>query len=146
MTVRNFALIGCGSISDFHAEALRGIEGARLIAVAEPVEARAKKFAEREKCDWVTDYHDLLKRPDVQIVCVTTPSGSHAPIGMDVLRAGKNLVLEKPMAMTTQDAAALIRTAKEKKVTLAVISPRRFEPQHRTIKKLLEEGGLGKLL
>jgi predicted dehydrogenase len=146
MPVRNFALIGCGTISDFHAEALRGIEGARLVAVAEPVEARAKKFADREKCAYVTDYHALLKRDDVQIVCVTTPSGSHAPIGMDVLRAGKHLVLEKPMAMTTRDAAELIRTAREKGVTLSVISQRRFEPQHQAIKKLLEEGALGKLL
>ena len=102
MAVRNFALIGCGSISDFHAQALAGIPGARLVVVAEPIKARAKKFAEREKCDYVTDYRELLKRPDVQIVCVTTPSGSHAPIGMDVLRAGKNLVLEKPMAMQHQ--------------------------------------------
>ncbi|HZK79964.1 MAG TPA: Gfo/Idh/MocA family oxidoreductase, partial [Humisphaera sp.] len=108
--------------------------------------ARAKTFAEREKCDYVTDYRELLKRPDVQIVCVTTPSGSHAPIGMDVLRAGKNLVLEKPMAMSTKDAAALIRTAEEKKVTLAVISQRRFEPQHRAVKKVIDEGALGKLL
>ncbi len=146
MSVRNFALIGCGTISDFHAEAIRGIEGARLVAVAEPIEARAKQFAEREKCDYVTDYRELLKRPDVQIVCVTTPSGSHAPIGLDVLRAGKNLVLEKPMAMNTRDAATVIRTAKEKKVTLAVISQRRFEPQHRAVKKLLEEGALGKPL
>src|SRR4051812_7056079 len=93
MPIRNFALIGCGTISDFHAQALRGIEGTRLVVVAEQVEARAKAFAERNGCDFVTDYHALLKRPDVQIVCVTTPSGSHAPIGMDVLRAGKHLVL-----------------------------------------------------
>ena len=49
MAVRNFALIGCGTISDFHAQALRGIDGARLVAVAEPIEERARKFAEREK-------------------------------------------------------------------------------------------------
>ncbi len=146
MAVRNFALIGCGTISDFHAEALRGIDGAKLVVVAEPIEERAKKFADREKCDYVTDYRELLKRPDVQIVAVTTPSGSHAPIGMDVLRAGKNLILEKPMAMTTKDAAALIRTAKEKKVTLSVISQRRFEPQHIAIKTLLETGALGRML
>jgi predicted dehydrogenase len=146
MPVRNFALIGCGTISDFHAQALAGIDGTRLVVVAEPIEARAKSFAEREKCDWVTDYHDLLKRDDVQIVAVTTPSGSHAPIGLDVLRAGKHLVLEKPMAMNTRDAAALIRTAREQNVTLSVISQRRFEPQHVAIKKVLEAGAIGKLL
>lgn len=146
MSVRNFGLIGCGTISDFHAQAMRGIPGVKLVAVAEPVEARAKKFAEKENCEYVTDYRDLLKRPDVKIVCVTTPSGTHAPIGMDVLNAGKHLVLEKPMAMKTAEAAALIRLAKDKGLTLAVISQRRFEPQHIALRKALKEGALGKLL
>ncbi len=146
MATRTFGLIGCGSIADFHAEAIRNIPGARIAVVAEPVEARAKQFSEKVGSDYVTDYHDLLKRPDVQLVCVTTPSGSHAPIGLDVLRAGKHLVVEKPIAMSTKDAAQLIRTARENKVTLSAISQRRFEPQHIAIKKVLEEGGIGKLL
>ena len=146
MATRNFALIGCGTIADFHAEAIRGIPGARLVAVSEISEDRARKFADKEHCDWTTDYRTLLARPDVDLVCVTTPSGSHAPIGMDVLRAGKHLVVEKPMAMTTSQAAELIRTARERNVSLSAISQRRFEPQHRAIKQVLDDGALGKLL
>lgn len=145
-STRNFALIGCGTIADFHADAIRGIDGARLVAVAEQSEARARKFAEREHCDWVTDYRALLARPDVQIVCVSTPSGSHAPIGMDVLRAGKHLVVEKPIAMKAKGAAELVRTAKERKLTLSAISQRRFEPQHVAVKQAVDQGALGKLL
>src|SRR5438034_5409761 len=99
MGTRNFALIGCGTIADFHADAIRAIPGARLVAVAEMSEPRARAFGEREKCDWVTDHRALLARADISLVCVTTPSGSHAPIGMDVLRAGKHLAVEKPIAM-----------------------------------------------
>jgi predicted dehydrogenase len=144
--VRNFALIGCGTIADFHADAIRGIPGARLVAVAEMNEARARQFAQKQGCDWVTDYRELLKRPDVQLVNVTTPSGSHAPIGMDVLRAGKHLVVEKPIAMNAKDAAELVRTAKERRVTLSAISQRRFEPQHVAVKRAVDEGAVGKLL
>jgi predicted dehydrogenase len=145
-TTRNFALIGCGTIADFHADAIRAIPSARIVAVAEQRQPQARQFADREKCDFVTDYRELLKRPDVQIVCVTTPSGSHAPIGMDVLRAGKHLVVEKPIAMTATDAAELIRTARDRKLTLSAISQRRFEPQHVAVKKAIDQGAIGKLL
>src|SRR5436309_6694685 len=95
---RNFALIGTGMIAEFHAAAIKAIPGAKLVVIAERNEQRAQEFASKEICDYVTDHHELLKRPDVNVVCVTTPSGSHAKIGMDVLRAGKNLVVEKPVA------------------------------------------------
>src|SRR3954468_21917325 len=143
---RNFALIGCGTIADFHAEAIRGIDGARLVAVAEKDEGRARAFAEKEKCDWVTAHRKLLERPDVDLICVSTPSGTHAPIGLDVLWAGKHLVVEKPMAMTAKDANALIQTAREKGVTLSPISQRRFEAQHIAVKRVLDEGAVGRLL
>jgi UDP-N-acetyl-2-amino-2-deoxyglucuronate dehydrogenase len=143
---RNFALIGCGTIADFHADAIKLIPGAKLVVVAERNEERARTFAEREKCEFVTDHHELLKRPDVNVVCVTTPSGSHAKIGMDVLRAGKSLVVEKPVAMFAKDAIELVRTAREKKLTMSVISQRRFEPQHVAVKNAVEEGAIGKLL
>src|SRR5947209_2270160 len=113
---RHFALIGCGTIADFHADAIRAIPGAELVVVAERNETRAREFAEKQKTEWVTDHRALLARPDVDIVCVTTPSGSHAALGLDVLRAGKHLVVEKPVAMNAQDAADLVALAREKRL------------------------------
>ncbi|OCT15569.1 NAD(P)-dependent oxidoreductase [Paenibacillus pectinilyticus] len=141
-----FGIIGCGTVADFHMEAIRQIDEAKLTYVSSRNEAKAKEVAEQEKCAWTTDYHQLLSSPEVDIVCVTTSSGSHATIGLDVLRAGKHLVIEKPIAMHAQDAEKLVRTAKEMGVQLSVISQRRFEAQNQAIKRVLDEGGLGKLL
>ncbi|MCC3373609.1 Gfo/Idh/MocA family protein [Cohnella sp. REN36] len=146
MTIKKFGIIGCGSVADFHIAALRGIEDARLAYVSSRNEAKAKGVAERESCAWTTDYQTLLLSPEVEIVCVTTSSGSHFRIGMDVLEAGKHLLLEKPMAMNSRDAATLVRTARERGVALSVVSQRRFEAQHQAVKRVLEEGALGKLL
>ncbi|MFD0713834.1 Gfo/Idh/MocA family protein [Paenibacillus sp. GCM10027626] len=146
MKVWNFGLIGCGSVADFHIEAIRQIEGARLACISSRNEEKAKAAAEREGCEWTSDYHILLARPDIDIVCVTTSSGSHASIGVDVLRAGKHLVIEKPIAMTAADAELLVQTAKQCGRKLSVISQRRFEAQHQAVKRVLEDGAIGKLL
>lgn len=146
MKTWNFGIIGCGSVADFHIQAIHDIEGARLACVSSRNVTKAKAAAERENCDWTNDYHALIERPDIDIVCVTTSSGSHARIGLDVLKAGKHLVIEKPIAMNEQDAAQLVRSARERGVQLSVISQRRFEVQHQAVKRVLEEGAIGKLL
>lgn len=146
MKTWNFGIIGCGSVADFHTEAVRQIDGASLRVVSSRSETKARAVAERENCEWTTDYQQLIIRKDVDIVCVLTSSGSHASIGLDVLNAGKHLVIEKPIAMNTHDASELVRTAKERGVTFSVMSQRRFESQHQAVKRALEEGALGKLL
>ncbi|MGG4032979.1 Gfo/Idh/MocA family oxidoreductase [Paenibacillus cisolokensis] len=142
----NFGIIGCGTVADFHIAAINQIEGARLAAVSSRNADKARAIAEREQCDWTSDYKTLIGRSDIDIVCLTTSSGSHARIGLDVLNAGKHLIVEKPIAMNSADAALLVRTAKERGVKLSVISQRRFEAQHQAVKRVLEEGALGKLL
>jgi predicted dehydrogenase len=141
-----FGIIGCGSVADFHTEAIRQIEDASLVAVSSRNESRAREVALREGCDWTADYRELLKRPDVDIVCVTTSSGSHAAIGLDALNAGKHLVVEKPIAMTAADALRLVDAAERRGLTLSVISQRRFEANNQAIKRVLDAGGLGRLL
>ncbi|MFD0673499.1 Gfo/Idh/MocA family protein [Cohnella sp. GCM10027633] len=146
MTIAKFGIIGCGSVADFHFAALRGIEEAKLVYVSSRNADRARAVAEREGCAWSTDHRTLLLSPEVDVVCVTTSSGSHYRIGMDVLEAGKHLLLEKPIAMNAAEAATLVRTARERGVTLSVVSQRRFEAQHQAVKRVLDSGALGKLL
>ncbi|QHW31419.1 Gfo/Idh/MocA family oxidoreductase [Paenibacillus rhizovicinus] len=141
-----FGIIGCGTIADFHIEAIRGLSGARLAAVSSRNATKAKAVAERENCAWTADYETLLQRTDIDIVCVTTSSGSHYSIGRAALTAGKHVVIEKPVAMRAAEAEELCRLAAERGLTLSVISQRRFEPLHREAKRILEEGRIGKLL
>jgi UDP-N-acetyl-2-amino-2-deoxyglucuronate dehydrogenase len=141
-----FGLIGCGGIADFHIKAINEIDCARLVCVSSRNKTRAKEVGEREEVDWVTDYKELLARPDIDIVCVTTSSGSHGAIGADVLKSGKHLLMEKPITMTVEEAEMLIRLAEENDRFLSVISPRRFEESFQLAKQAVTEGKLGKLL
>ncbi|MFD0961803.1 Gfo/Idh/MocA family protein [Paenibacillus chungangensis] len=146
MSKWKFGIIGCGSVADFHFEAIREIDDAALSYVSSRNEAKVKAVAEREGCAWTTDYRELIGSPDVDIVCVTTSSGSHAAIGMEVIAAGKHLVVEKPLAMNVKEAAGLIAAAYNRGVTLSVISQRRFEVQHQAVKRVLDDGAIGRLL
>jgi predicted dehydrogenase len=140
------AVVGCGSIADFHLQAIREIENARLVGVSSRSEQSARRIGEREACEWTTDYREMLQHPEVDIVCLTTSSGTHGTIGLDVLEAGKHLLVEKPIAMSAKEAEHMIKTAEKKGLTLSVVSQRRFEEQHQIAKRVLANGGLGKLL
>ncbi|MBV8881554.1 MAG: Gfo/Idh/MocA family oxidoreductase [Planctomycetaceae bacterium] len=146
MKTRGIAVIGSGSIADQHLGAIRDIPHAKLVGVYSRGAEKAKKIGEREKCRWTTDYQELLRDPSVEIVDIVTSSGSHGPITREALEAGKHVLVEKPMAMTSAEAGQLIALARSKSLTLGVVSQRRFEDQHEAVKKVLDSGGLGKLL
>ena len=146
MKTRGIAVIGSASIADQHLGALREIPHAKVVGVFSRGEDKARKLGEREKCRWTTDHRDLLKDPAVDIVDIVTSSGSHASITREALEAGKHVLVEKPMAMTSPEADQLIALARSKGLTLGVVSQRRFEDQHEAVKKVLDSGGLGKLL
>lgn len=141
-----FGIIGLGMIAEFHIQAIRALPNAELTSVCSRSEAKVTAAAEKYSCQGTTHYEELLKDPDIDIVCVTTSSGSHAEIGKQVLLAGKHLLIEKPMAMTAAEAAQLTTLAKERKLLLSVVSQRRFEPQHQAVQRAVASGAIGKLL
>jgi UDP-N-acetyl-2-amino-2-deoxyglucuronate dehydrogenase len=141
-----FGIIGCGGIAEFHIKAIHEIPCAKLVAVSSRSEQRAREVGEREQVDWFTDYKKLLSRSDIDIVCLTTSSGSHGVIGADVLNSGKHLIVEKPMTMTVEQSEFLICLAEENGLVLSVISQHRFEESFILAKKVLTEGKLGNLL
>lgn len=140
------AVAGCGSIGQMHIRALEELGRTRLVAVSSRGEARAREIAEENGCAFTTDPVVLARRPDVEVVIVATSSGSHAPLALEALAAGKHVIVEKPMAMTSGEARRMIEAAASRRLMLAVISQRRFEETHQTIKRLVDGGALGKLL
>lgn len=144
----NFALIGCGRISNRHGEALRDLhaQGARLVAACDVIEARVKRFTNDFGGAAYTDYHELLRRDDIDIVIVATPSGMHSGMGQDVARAGKHLLVEKPISITLEQADALIETCEREKVILGVVLQNRFNPPMRALRRVIDNGDLGRLL
>ncbi len=140
------ALVGSGSIADQHVGALLELPPAKIVGVYSRTEEKARKAAERAGCAATTDWKALVKREDVDLVDIVTSSGSHFEIALESLKAGKHVLVEKPMAMTTYEADLLRQMAQVKGRMLAVVSQRRFEEQHRIVKKALDEGAIGKLL
>src|SRR5579859_4883387 len=118
MKTRGIAVIGSGSIADQHLGALRDIPHAKVVGVFSRGTDKARKMGEREKCRWTTDYQELLSDPAVEIADIVTSSGSHAAIARAALQAGKHVLVEKPMAMTSVEADELIALAKSKGLTL----------------------------
>ncbi|MFQ6134088.1 MAG: Gfo/Idh/MocA family protein, partial [Armatimonadota bacterium] len=90
-----FGIIGCGVISDTHIEAIRRIPEAEVVAVCDAVEQRARDKAEQYGAQAYTDHREMLKRDDVHVVNVLTPSGHHHVAGIDAARAGKHVICTK---------------------------------------------------
>ncbi len=139
-------IVGCGAIGPTHARAVMEIEEAKLVAVCDAREERARRLAEQLGVEWYTDYEKMLEREDIQVVSICTPSGTHADMGILAAKAGKHIICEKPLDVTLEKCDALIRVAKENKVKLGGIFQHRFAEESRLVKRLVEEGNLGKIV
>jgi len=142
----NFAIIGCGVIAPNHAEGIVHTPNARLVAVADIVEEKARSFAQKYNCDWYLDYKKMLDRPDIDIVNICTPSGLHPEMAIEAMKRGKHVITEKPMAITLEQADAMISASKEYNRKLACIFQRRTQSVFKKIKEVVSQGAIGKLI
>lgn len=141
------ALIGCGAISSVHLKAISQISTAKLIAVVDTNAELAAKTAETYQCSYYTDYLEMLKNPDIDVVHICTAHYLHAPMAVDALRAGKHVLTEKPMAETKEAAQTMLRAAEANpNVQLGVIFQNRYNPASQLMKKAAQSSELGKLL
>ncbi|MEW5938037.1 MAG: Gfo/Idh/MocA family oxidoreductase [Chloroflexota bacterium] len=142
----NFAIIGCGRIAPRHAQAIETIPGAKLVAVCDILPHRAENFVEKHGGTAYANHMEMLKRDDIDIVCVCVPSGLHSQIGQDAARAGKHVLVEKPIALSVEDAEALIHTCEAREVVLGVVLQNRFNLPMQDLRRVVDHGKLGKLL
>ena len=141
-----FGVAGCGMIGKVQAEAIASIPGARLLAVCARDEKRVAEFAVRFGATGYTDYGQFLGHPGLRIVNICTPSGLHAEQGIAAARAGKHVLVEKPIETTLEKADALIEACDRSGVKLGVIFQSRFLPAVQKIKRAIDEGRLGRLM
>ncbi|OXS55931.1 oxidoreductase [Cohnella sp. CIP 111063] len=139
----NFALVGCGFIANKHSEAISEIEDACIYAVCDKIEQNMVPYKEKHSALTYNDYDLLLQDPNVQVVNICTPSGTHAALAIKAAKAGKHVILEKPMALNEKDANDIILACRANNVKLAVVHPNRFRPALIELKKLLESGAFG---
>jgi predicted dehydrogenase len=139
-------LVGAGAISTQHLEAIEALPSTRLVAVMSASPEHAQAAGESQGVPWTTRLEELLEREDVDAVTICTPSGLHPAQALAALRAGKHVLVEKPLALTVADADAVIAEAQRRGRVVAVVSQRRFEPAVRTLKAAVDAGRLGRII
>ena len=140
-----FGLIGCGRIARRHVEALEHLPGARVAAVTDPVKEAAADLAGMCGAALVPDAEKLVAYPGVDAVIVASPSGLHAEQAVMAARAGRHVLVEKPLALDAEQASRMIAEAEKAGVTLGVVHPLRFLPLARRLKEIIAAGKLGRI-
>ncbi|MGL4610656.1 MAG: Gfo/Idh/MocA family protein [Trueperaceae bacterium] len=137
------AILGTGMVAEFHRQAIEA-NGARLVAVSHH---NPEKFAEAGHKFGVPclSFEDVLAHKDIDAICICTPSGQHAEQTIEAAKAGKHVLVEKPMALSLTDADMMIHTCKEHDVRLGVVLQRRAEPLFQSVKAAVAAGDLGEL-
>ncbi len=140
-----FGIIGTGNISHIHAKAITAIPGCILHSVHNHRPESARKLAADFNTNSHPDLATFLADPELEIVTIATPSGAHFKPAMAALMAGKHVICEKPLEITTSRIDELIETANQCGRTLAAILNRRFNPAMAAFKQACEQQRFGKL-
>jgi UDP-N-acetyl-2-amino-2-deoxyglucuronate dehydrogenase len=123
-----FGIVGAGMVARYHARAIAETPGAKLAAICRADASRADEAAAELGVPCEASLEALLERPDIDAVCLCTPSGLHAEQALAVARAGKHVLVEKPMALRLADADAMIAAYRDAGVRLGVAFQRRTDP------------------
>ena len=129
-------VIGIGNMGWHHARVLSLLRDADLVGVADPDESRGKLAVEQFQCEWFKNYHDLISKVDA--ICIAVPTLLHHKVGLDCLKAGVNVLIEKPIAATELEAKSLINASKISNCLLQVGHIERFNPAFRELNKIVQ--------
>lgn len=143
------AIIGCGGIANSkHMPGLSTVENVQMVAFCDLIEEKAVKAKEKfgtPDSKVYTDYKELLKDEEIEVVHICTPNRSHSFITIDSLRAGKHVMVEKPMAKTAAEAREMVKVAKETGKKLTVGYQNRCRPEARKLYEMVKNGELGEI-
>lgn len=145
-----FGIVGTGVGANFCANGLSMIRDsgvAELVAVTSRREERAKEFASKWKLKfWFTDHKEMIEKAPIDAVIVSVPHYLHHPISIDAMKAGKHVLVDKPMAISLKEADEMIEESKRRNVKLGVILQSRFDPTFRKVKSAVDEGRFGQMI
>lgn len=142
----NVAVIGAGAIGVDHIASFQQHPAARVALLAEVSAERGREAQSRFNIpELVSDYKVALARDDIDVVSIALPNYLHAAVALDALKAGKHVMVDKPMATNARDAAKLVTEARRRGLLLMVGQNMRFVPEVQTAKALVESGALGEV-
>jgi predicted dehydrogenase len=147
MAEHGIGIIGCGMIAEYHTHAVNEIEGARVVAAYSRTRANAEKIAgiAGHDCQTYDDLDEMLRRPDLDVVSICTPSGAHMEPAVAAAKAGKHVIVEKPLEIDLSRCDAIINACDEAGVRLCAIFPSRFSPANARLQEAIEMGRFGRL-
>jgi UDP-N-acetyl-2-amino-2-deoxyglucuronate dehydrogenase len=140
------AIIGCGAIHRLHSGVINELGGVKLAAVCDSKPDRAKGSAGENGCAWYTDYRELLRDPGIDAVHICTPHYLHGRMAVDALRAGKYVLVEKPMAGSVAQAEEMIaEDGRQGGGRLCVVFQNRYNPAVKRLREIMAGGRFGAL-
>lgn len=145
MKIWNFGIIGTGMIADFHAQAIQSLENARLVGVCSSDPSNAIAFAKKFSCKAFSNYSEMLRSDEIDIVAIATPSGSHMEPAVEAAQRGKHVLCEKPMEISLERIDAMISAHKKSGTYLGGIFNYRYSDSVALLKKAIKEDRFGKL-
>ncbi len=144
MSSLQFGIIGCGRIAERHAEHIH--KKGKLLAVCDVVKEKADRLAAKYQAKAYYSVRDLLENEtSIQVMAICTPNGLHAEHSIQSLNRGLHVLCEKPMALSSFDCGEMIKAAERNNRRLFAIKQNRFNPPVEAVKKIIDEGRLGKI-
>lgn len=140
-----FGIIGSGMIAQFHAKAIEAMDGSQLHSVYSRNPESSKALADEHGCTGYNDIDAFLADPDLEIVTIATPSGAHLEPAVAAAKAGKHVICEKPLEITTERVDQMAAAGQENGVTISGIFNRRFNPGLVALKKAVDDGRFGQI-
>lgn len=144
-----YALIGCGRISVNHIAAAQE-NNLEIVAICDTdkskMDEKVSKFNLPGTVNKYTDYKELLEKEKPELTAICTESGKHGKIALDCIEAGTNLIIEKPIALSLEEADRIISMAKEKNIKVCACHQNRFNKSIQKIREAVESGRFGRLL
>ena len=144
----NYALIGCGRISPNHIMAAKEND-LNIVAICdlipEMMDDKVKKCGLPEAIKKYTEYHEMLKHENIDLIAIATESGKHAAIALDCIEKGINLIIEKPIALSLEDADAIIEAADQKGILVCACHQNRFNKSVQKVRDAIEKQRFGRL-
>jgi UDP-N-acetyl-2-amino-2-deoxyglucuronate dehydrogenase len=140
-----FGVVGVGFIGGVHGEAIKALPNAKLVACCDAREAAAKAFGERFGCSWTTDLDEMLRRDDLDVISIATPSGLHMEPAVAAAQAGKHAIVEKPLDITLERIDRILEAHAKAGTTVGGIFNGRFYPTAQLFKKAVDQGRFGRM-
>ena len=146
MKQTNVGVIGVGSMGYNHVRIYSELENANLVAISDMVRGTLDKVSKEFNTVGDVDYDNILQIDDIEVVNICVPTVFHHDVVMRAIEAGKNVLVEKPIASKLNEAEEMIKAAEDAGVTLATGHVERFNPAVRVAKKLIDEGAIGEVV